>query len=239
MKGIKPYKFSIIIVVYNAVGTLEDTLRSVLGQSYTNIELIIIDGMSTDGSLDIINRYSHQIDVIQSEKDNGVYDAMNKGLQFVTGDFIFFLGADDIFYNHQVLESLSHYIDDPQSVYYGNVMYNKSKKLYDGQFSTLKIATKNICHQSIFYPSQILKNELFDLKYKLKADYEMNLRLWAKYTFIYLNLVVVVYNEDGLSGTNKDYEFEKDLPQITLKNLGIIFYFYRIGRNFSRKIRNE
>lgn len=87
---------TVITVSYNAVSSIEDTIKSVINQSYKNIEFIIIDGQSTDGTVDIIKKYEKQIAYWTSEPDNGVYDAMNKGIDKSTGEWIIFLGADDI-----------------------------------------------------------------------------------------------------------------------------------------------
>ena len=90
-------KISIITIVYNNVRDIEHTILSVLNQTYDNIEYIIIDGASTDGTLDVINKYRGSIDVIVSEKDKGIYDAMNKGLSKATGDYVLFLGYYNIY----------------------------------------------------------------------------------------------------------------------------------------------
>src|SRR2546426_834552 len=97
---------SIVIVVYNAGSTLKHAIESVLNQTYKNIELIIIDGGSNDNTLQIINNYSSQIGYFISEKDNGIYDAMNKGILAAKGDWILFLGADDILYRPDIITDI-------------------------------------------------------------------------------------------------------------------------------------
>ena len=96
-------KISIITVVKNAEKTIENTILSVLNQTYKNIELIIIDGVSTDGTLDIINKYKDKISYFISEPDTGVYNAMNKGIKAATGDIFYFLNANDSLYDDKVL----------------------------------------------------------------------------------------------------------------------------------------
>ena len=111
-------KISIITVVYNAKSLIERTINSVLSQTYTNIEYIIIDGGSSDGTLEIAEKYQHQIAVILSGKDNGIYDAMNKGLNAATGDYVLFLNAGDELYSCETIASVVLLGD--ADVYYGN-----------------------------------------------------------------------------------------------------------------------
>ena len=108
-------KVSIITVVYNASSTIEDTITSVLNQSYPNIEYIIIDGKSNDGSIDIIKKYSNKISKFKSEKDEGIYDAMNKGIAMATGDVVGILNADDVYEHAEVIKNFpSLYLPDFQ-----------------------------------------------------------------------------------------------------------------------------
>ena len=127
---------SIITVSYNAVKTIEDTIVSVLGQTYSNIEYIIIDGGSTDGTLDIIKKYEDKITYWVSEPDKGIYDAMNKGILKATGDYLFFLGADDKITCN--FNDIIHLFKDKNTVYYGDVLFGEEGKKYDGEFNTNK-----------------------------------------------------------------------------------------------------
>lgn len=229
---------SIIIVVYNSVQTLEDTLKSILSQTYENYQLIIIDGLSNDGTLDIIHKYKNHFNFWESTKDKGIYDAMNKGLSHVEGEFVYFLGADDIFFNNKVLETVSKYlITSTNSIFYGNVLFKTSKIIYDGKFNSLKLVTRNISHQSIFYPSKIIKKYYFSTKYKVFADYHLNLILYSKYKFIHINLLIAVFNDRGVSGTNTiDIEFKNDRLKIIKNHYSLLIYSYRLIRSFFKKI---
>lgn len=227
-------KITIITVVYNAVATIEQTIQSVIGQTYPNIEYIVIDGASTDGTIDIIKKYQDKITLWVSEPDNGIYDAMNKGLKRAKGDFVYFLGGDDLLYSNSVLNNISNRLIDKNKIYYGNVIFKTRNIIYDGKFSSLKIATRNISHQSIFYPRGIFDGYCFDTKYKIFADYELNLKLYgnSSYSFVYIPITVALFNDEGSSGSNVlDSCFERDRIEIIKNNFPFWIYLYRIFRS--------
>ena len=103
-------KISVVTVCYNAVNDIEKTILSVINQTYPNIEYLIIDGGSTDGTMDIVNKYKDKIDVIVSEPDKGIYDAMNKGIDRATGDWINFMNAGDCFFEKETVNSVFIYL---------------------------------------------------------------------------------------------------------------------------------
>lgn len=215
---------SIITVVYNGVSTLEKTIQSVVNQTYENVEYIIIDGGSTDGTLDIIKKYEDKINYWVSEEDKGIYDAMNKGIKVAKGDWIYFLGADDILYDvlHKVIDNL----DSSKSAIYGDVYMPKKHKIYDGKFTKFKMMFHNICHQAIFYNKEVFKNKQFDLKYKLLADYAFNLSHYDEKSFHYIPILVAFYNDiDGSSSQIKDINFKVDKIEY-IRKLGAGFYMF-------------
>lgn len=126
-------KVSIITVCFNSAKTIKHTIQSVIDQNCSNIEYIIIDGASTDNTLSIIERYKDNIDLIISEKDNGIYDALNKGIEKCSGDIIGFLHADDFFKNNNVIQNiLDSFINNNIDMLYGNIQYvdqSKSEKV--------------------------------------------------------------------------------------------------------------
>lgn len=207
-------KISVVTVCYNAAATIEKTIRSVLNQTYLNIEYIIIDGGSTDGTVEIIKKYTNHITYWISEPDKGIYDAMNKGVQASTGNFLIFLGADDILYNRTVFQDVVVKISTYDIVYYGDVIYKTSKKKYDGKFSHFKLMRKNICHQAIFYPRKYLIQYPYNSKYKVYADWILNHQLYAdSVSFYYLDLIITIFNDTGLSSYAIDevYSAEKNI----------------------------
>lgn len=192
---------SIATVVFNGAKTLEHTIISVINQTYDNIEYIVIDGNSSDNTIDIIRKYEDRIAYWQSEPDKGIYDAMNKALDIASGDYLIFLGCDDLFFSPFVLEEFVSKISDLSNVYYGNSFFTNSHILYDGKFSKQKICSANICHQAIFYPKNMYKRLKYNIRYKILADWDYNLRGWKEYEYCYLPMIVSLFNECGVSSS--------------------------------------
>jgi glycosyltransferase involved in cell wall biosynthesis len=207
----RPPLISIITVVLNAANTLQRAIESVTEQNFDDIEYVIIDGGSTDGSLDIIRRYESKITYWRSEPDNGLYDAMNKGVRAARGRWILFLGADDVLVAR--LADIAPLLRDERTVYYGDVYMPRRKLIYDGPFSAYKIMFKNICQQAIFYPRRVFELYPFDMRYKLWADYVLNLACYGdrRFRFAYIGKLICTYNDySGLSANTTDAKFEAD-----------------------------
>ena len=168
-------KISIITVVFNGKSLIERTIKSVLAQSYTNTEYLIIDGASSDGTLEIAERYQSQIALLLSGKDDGIYDAMNKGLKHATGDYILFLNAGDELFSKDTLSQIFALGD--ADVYYGNtaVIAESGKILGDRRLSPPEMLTWKslkfgmcVSHQSFIAKRSLCEN--YDLKYLISAD---------------------------------------------------------------------
>jgi glycosyltransferase involved in cell wall biosynthesis len=187
-------KITIITVVYNNKATIRNAIESVLSQTYKNIEYIVIDGKSTDGTFDILNEYSTIINKILSEIDNGIYDAMNKGLKLATGDVIGILNSDDFYKNNDILnEVMLHFNSDQKlDILYGDLVYVKpdniarvvrtwkSKPYYPKFFENGGVPP----HPSLFVSARVYKEAgYFNLKYRLASDYEFMLRIFKKFSF--------------------------------------------------------
>jgi glycosyltransferase involved in cell wall biosynthesis len=194
---------SIITVVYNGGATLEKTIRSVTRQIYPCWEYIIVDGGSRDGTLDIIHACKGQITKYVSEPDKGVYDAMNKGIRMAGGEWILFLGSDDVFADEKVLAAVFGDIDHTGcDLLYGNVISTSYKGPYDGEFTFEKLLSRNISHQAIFY-----KKSLFDrigdynLRYRAHADWDLNIRCFADKSIRvkYMDIIVAEFGAGGIS----------------------------------------
>jgi len=227
---------TIVTVVYNAAQCLETCIQSVIGQDYDNIEYLIIDGGSKDGTLEIIKKHTGVIDYWLSEKDTGIYDAMNKGVDLASGDWIYFLGSDDVLLNH--IKQIAASLKNRRTIYYGNVfLFPILNQVYAYKFDACKLMNQNISHQAIFYPRGAFDQHKFDLKYKLFADYVFNIQRWAqrRFKFRYLPILVARYNETGLSGTYRDLIFEQDKADL-MRPLLAEAYFLRGARRVKRLI---
>ena len=174
-------------------------------------EVILVDGASTDGTMEIIKRYSGEHAFIRwvAEKDKGVYDAMNKGVGMATGEWVYFLGADDGFYDTRVLSAIfsTGRAGDPD-ILYGNVEFKYSRRIYDGPYNLRKLLFENnICHQAIFYRRSVFqKVGLYDTRCKIYADRDFNIRCFRQkgLRIEFLDRIIAVYNEqDGLSALDR------------------------------------
>ena len=209
-------KVSIITVVFNNASTIRDTIESVLNQTYKNIEYIIIDGASTDQTLEQINSFSNIIDQIVSEADSGIYDAMNKGIKLATGDIVGILNADDFFCNDQVIQKVVEvFTKDEIDAVYGDVQFvnpsnlNKIVRYYSSKrFNSSKFKYGFMPAHPSFY----VKREFFGKfgyykeDYLIASDYELLIRfLYNKeIKYKYIEMPFVTMRTGGLS--NKSFK---------------------------------
>lgn len=196
-------RISIITVTYNAYKTIEDCIMSVLSQSYGNIEYIIIDGGSTDGTAEIIKRYSSRLSKVVSEKDSGIYDAMNKGIELSTGDYLYFMGADDKLYESYTIENLIPSLLN-QDVLIGKVIYDNGH-IFNSSFGFKTLLNNTVHHQGIFYSKKFFTSFRYDTGFNLIADYELNLRLYIKKDQIKYKFIpdfISICKEGGSSRAN-------------------------------------
>ncbi|MEM9052454.1 MAG: glycosyltransferase family 2 protein, partial [Bacteroidota bacterium] len=180
-------KVSIITISFNAVDTLEDTILSVLNQSYENIEYIVVDGASTDGSLDIVEKYRNDIDKFVSEPDEGIYFAMNKGLNMATGDLVAILNADDTYSSNNVISRVVSKIEQSQTdSLYGDLHYvdrnkvgNVVRRWKAGRFvRSFFLKGWMVPHPTFFVKKEVYdKYGLFNTDLKTSADYEFMVRV--------------------------------------------------------------
>lgn len=205
-----PPVFSIIMPTYNSAHCVGGAIESIKSQDFDNWELWVIDGVSKDETEKVVNDFSQSDSRIHfvSEKDKGIYDAMNKGIRFATGNWLYFLGSDDRLYNTQVLASVAQHLQNRTSgIVYGNVIMNGSK--YDGVFTSEKLLQKNISHQAIFYHRTVFQLiGLYNLNYKLHADWDFNLRYFTlpEHETYYVDLMIASFGEGGVSAAH-DVDF--------------------------------
>lgn len=205
-------KFSIITVTYNAGAVLEDTIQSVITQTYRNVEYIIVDGGSKDHTLDIINRYREHIHTLVSEPDKGLYDAMNKGIRLATGDYLCFLNAGDELHEDDTLQLMVHSITGTELP---DVLYGETAIVdEEGHFLRMRrlSAPENlnwksfkdgmlVCHQA-FFPRRELA-EPYDLHYRFSADFDWCIRIMKKsHTLHNTHLTLIDYLNEGMTTRN-------------------------------------
>ena len=187
-------KISIVTVSYNTYNCIEKTIRSVINQTYDNVEYLIIDGGSTDGTQKIVERYQDKIAYFVSEKDKGLYDGMNKGIAAATGDYLLFMNADDIFVSNDVLTRIAAFItENPDAdVIYGNSEQVLEYGIYEIKPQVACIDHKMaISHQAAFVRLSLLRAHPFDLKYRYAADFEqMSSFYLAGYIFKYVDCLI-------------------------------------------------
>ena len=219
---------SVITVVYNGKYSLEKTINSVISQTYENIEYIVIDGGSTDGSINIIKKYEDSINCWISEEDDGVYDAMNKGLNLASGKWINFLNAEDIFFSNETIsEIFSNKKNNKFKLIYGDWI-NVNKNGLNNYIKSLPYLNDNhlkyqfqMNHQSLFVKNKNIPN--FDLTYKIKADYQWIIDIVNRLDdkeILYLPKPLVKYDIEGLSATALLLNL-KEYIYLTKRNFGV------------------
>ncbi|MCK5676917.1 MAG: glycosyltransferase [Flavobacteriaceae bacterium] len=223
---------SIVTVVFNGEEYLEKTIKSVINQSYDNVEYIIIDGSSTDGTLDIIKKYEDQIDYWVSEKDNGVYDGMNKGIDLASGKWINFMNAGDTFYDTQTIAEIFKNNLEHIDIIYGDrqVVYaNNKTKTVKALDLNLMWKGKPMCHQSCFIDSLYHKKNKFILKYDICDDFKFIYDAYREQaSFYYIDQVIAKYLIGGLSGDNTLGATIEDWFIVDKSMKTNLYYFWKI-----------
>ena len=261
----KPF-FSIVVVSLNPGKRLEKTLNSIVNQSFSDYEVILKDGGSTDGSLERLQgqRYredKNQIRIIQ-KKDDGIYDGMNQAVSFITGRYVIFLNCGDYFYSEKTLQEVAGFIEadqkaknnisdavdqeyvqskfaitaveKPRMIYYGN-QYNQLQDtiVYSAPQINDFTCYRNVpCHQVCFYDYRLFEKRAYELKYKVRADYEHFLYsiYEAQAKGVSMPIIVASYEGGGFSETKENRKKSAlEHREITLKYLGKVKVFkYRM-----------
>ncbi len=206
-------RFSVITVTYNAGEKLKETVTDVLRQTYDNYELIIKDGLSTDGSLEQLP----QNDKIRLEisKDRGIYDAMNQAVALAGGDYIIFMNCGDFFYDEDVLKKLAEKIEvNPEKgIYYGDAFFRLSNEVIHmpGAITDFVCFRHIPCHQACVFARELFADKGFDLAYRIRADYEFFLRQYYLKNIrpFYTGVVIADYEGGGFSETKENRKRDK------------------------------
>lgn len=214
-------KISVVTVVYNAVSIIEETIKSVLAQTYANLEYIVIDGGSTDGTIDVIRKYEDKISLTISEPDKGIYDAMNKGIDKATGGWINFMNAGDHFYSPSVVADIFDVREEDYSKYatiYGDAEYRLKSFSYIRQgYECDRDHFMPFSHQAAFARADIAKKNKFNLKYKIAADTEFFLRLNREgYLLKHVSVIVCSYDASVGISMNSEVKHAKEFIEMQI-----------------------
>src|SRR5690606_4496381 len=196
---------SIIIPTYNSEETISDAIKSVISQTYNDYELIIIDGNSHDQTFSIVKEFSQKYDniIIKREIDNGIYDAMNKGIKLSKGNWLFFLGSDDTIYSRFTFQKVFENKKVKNShLVYGNIWLNRPQIPWGGKFNRYRFLFENLPHQGVFYNRYIFdKLGFYNPKYQILADKEFNIRIFADKEIKkrYIDLIISNFSCNGIS----------------------------------------
>ena len=220
-------RISVITVAYNCRECIEKTIKSVTGLSYDNLEYIVIDGGSTDGTAEIIEQYKDRIAYYVSERDKGIYDAMNKGLAVATGDWINFMNAGDFFANKNILSKIVNLIEDDATVVHGDIVKQCNGYYYrDIPRGTEKAKHfMPVFHQAAFIRLSYHKLHPFDIRFKSSADYNFfyNAYYQDHCKFQYIPITIACFdNTGGMSKDNHSLSIRENL-HIWNKEHDIIF----------------
>ena len=213
MNSILP-TFSIITVTYNAGKVLEDTIQSVISQTYRNVEYIIVDGSSKDNTLEIIGKYSKHISKMVSEPDKGLYDAMNKGIRMATGDYLCFLNAGDKFHAKETLQRIAETLKDKDlpDVIYGEtaIVDEGGNFLHMRRLSTPeRLNWKSfkqgmlVCHQAFLAKRELALKHPYDMQYRFSADFDWCIRIMKEAKCLHnTRLTLIDYLNEGMTTRN-------------------------------------
>ena len=196
--------FTIITVCFNEVGNIKKTLESSVNQTFTDYELIVVDGGSTDGTKEIFQQFAKYLSWWCSEPDKGIYNAMNKGVSHATGDYVIFMNAGDWFYNDHVLENVYQNEMNADVIEGHTIRTDKMKRLkplYDDIFE--RLFSDSISHQSTFIKRELLLSHPYDEKYKIVADWKFWLEtlILEENTYAFIDLDIAYFDMSGISFT--------------------------------------
>ncbi len=240
---------TVITVVFNGAETLHDTIKSVMMQSYDNIEHIIVDGGSSDETADILRQYDHVIDYWISEKDAGIYDAMNKGITRATGDIIGFLNADDLYNSNDVVEKvIDTFLSKKYDAVFADLLYVNTNNLNHivRKYSSKKFSPNKLAygwmpaHPTLYLCKEVFeKYGIFKTDYQIAGDYELVARLFYKYkiSYKYLPIEMVKMRIGGVStqGWRSNILLNKEILRACKEN-GIHTNLFKIYSKYPQKI---
>lgn len=232
---------TVITVSYNAVKVIEQTILSIVNQNFEDFEYIIIDGGSTDGTIDMIKKYQDKISFWISEPDNGIYDAMNKGIQYAKGEWLIFMNSGDLFHSKDFYKNI--FLDNKEinqyDIIYGNTLAKNKGEILSIPRKVIKpdfFFLNTICHQSVFFNKRVFNTVgVYNLDYKIISDRDLLYRIAnSNGKFYYVEDIISIWDEEGFSKENFSL-FIKEVDFFTRKNFN---FLERIFLKLEKKLKN-
>lgn len=240
-------KITVVTICLNAEETIELTMQSVLGQTFREIEYLIIDGKSSDGTLDIVNSYMDDGRIrLLSEKDSGLYNAMNKAIDLNTGDYIIFMNSGDMFCDNRVLEDMVPYLQ--LDLVYGNVIRKTRSgdrlEKYHGKYKLMHLLLmgRMMSHQALFTKSDIMKQYKFNEEFKICADYDFIVRAKKKGCSIeYIDRTICIMdNIEGISAQVENLDqMRREDDRSLRENYRLYYYVLKIPKGILRFFKRK
>ena len=208
-------KLSIITPVFNAAGFINNFIKTLKEQKFQEWEIIFLENCSIDNTADLIRSFSSNDSriILITEKDKGIYDAMNKGIGLAKGEWLYFMGSDDFFYDEMVLSKISKYLNPSSDIVYGDSLWVPEMIEEVGEWSHTNILYQSINHQRIFYKRNLFSNEIkYNINYKVAADHALNIRLFCDKNIVknYFPILIAKYYSGGYSRNKIDESFWDD-----------------------------
>lgn len=221
-------KFSIIVVSLNTKESFLNTINSIKKQKFENYEVIVVDGKSSDGTIELIKEIKDEKFKYIIEKDTGIYDAMNKGIKLSKGDWIIFLNSGDEFYNQDILKEVSIKETKNYNVIYADTVINNGSFQYKAKATNFTNRTflMPFCHQSTFVRRALIDKFKFDLKYEISSDFNFFMQCSKQNEkFFNLNMIISKTLSGGFSDKNRNKVFDENLRIIRENNYSFILIF--------------
>jgi glycosyltransferase involved in cell wall biosynthesis len=231
--------FSVIVPTLNVESAIRSCLESIAGQTFADYQVVLVDGGSTDKTLEVVATFRTTLGprlLLQAGADDGVYDAMNRGVGLAAGEWLLFLGADDILHGPDTLENVAALLraGSRADLVYGDVLLRGTGERYGGEFDVDRLLLeKNLCHQSVFYRRELFeKLGPYNLRYRIWADWDFNIRCFEHPALVTRHLAVVVadYNDAGGLSQQEDEVLKKLLP---------VFYIAATPPTFVAKVKDR